>query len=149
MCHPVRTPICLLFHSFGRRVILSGHQTDKHHLSRRRASSVRKPTSYLESTSNVRTSPPHCPDVRASDMEIACWSLAVRTLLPDNPDARSLLWKLLSADVRPSGRSSHPVQTMFLYRKDFSAKILENPVAQLSVRTTMVHRPDSPQAYFS
>jgi hypothetical protein len=65
------------------------------------------------------------------------------------PDARSLLWKLLAADVRPSGRSSHPVRTMFLYRKDFSVKISENPVAQLSVRTAMVHRPDGPQAYFA
>jgi len=34
MCHPVRTPICLL-HSSGR-------QTVQHHLSGRRASSVRK-----------------------------------------------------------------------------------------------------------
>jgi len=33
MCHPVRTPIYLLFHPSGRRVIPSGHQTDKHHLS--------------------------------------------------------------------------------------------------------------------
>jgi hypothetical protein len=51
--------------------------------------------------------------------------------------------------VHLSGRSSHPVRTMFLYRKDFSAKILENPVAQLSVRTVMVHRSDGSQAYFA
>jgi hypothetical protein len=30
MCHPVRTPICLLFHPSGR-VIPSRHQTDRHH----------------------------------------------------------------------------------------------------------------------
>jgi hypothetical protein len=88
-----------------------------------------------DSTSTVRTSPPHGPDSRASDMEIAYWSLAVRTLVPHGPDAQRLLWKLLAADVRPSERSSHPVRTMFLYRKDFSAKILENPVAQLSIWT--------------
>jgi hypothetical protein len=82
------------------------------------------------------------PDARVSDMEITCWSLAVWTLLPHGPDAWILLWTLLAADVRPFGRSSHPVRTMFLYRKDFSAKILENPVTQLSIRTAMVHRPD-------
>jgi hypothetical protein len=65
------------------------------------------------------------------------------------PDARSLLWKLLAAGVRPSRQSSHPIQTMFLYKKDFPAKILKNPVAQLSVRTAMVHRPDDSQAYFA
>jgi hypothetical protein len=36
ICHPVRTPICLLFHPSGRRVFPSGHQTDKYHLSGRR-----------------------------------------------------------------------------------------------------------------
>jgi hypothetical protein len=46
--HPVRTPFCPLFHPSGRRIILSGHQTDKHHLSGRHASSVRTPTSYRE-----------------------------------------------------------------------------------------------------
>jgi hypothetical protein len=49
----------------------------------------------------------------------------------------------------PSGRSSHPFWTMFLYKKDFSAKILENPVAQLSIRTDMVHRPDGSLAKFA
>jgi hypothetical protein len=33
--------------------------------------------------------------------------------------------------------------------KDFSAKISENPVAQLSVLTVMVHRADGSQAYFA
>jgi hypothetical protein len=41
MCHPVRTPICLLLHPSGRCVISSGRQTLKHHPSGRRASSVR------------------------------------------------------------------------------------------------------------
>jgi hypothetical protein len=31
----------------------------------------------------------------------------------------------------------HPVRMRFLNMKDFSAKFLENPVAQLSVRTAM------------
>jgi hypothetical protein len=38
---------------------------------------------------------------------------------------------------------------MFLYKKDFSAKISENPVAQLSIRTAMVHRPDGSQEKFA
>jgi hypothetical protein len=41
MCHPVRTPICLLLHTSGRCVIPSGHQTVQHHPSGRRASSIR------------------------------------------------------------------------------------------------------------
>jgi hypothetical protein len=54
----------------------------------------------------------------------------------------------LSGRVKPykeitcSGRAIvrtmfHPVRTRLLNRKDFSAKFLENPVAQLSVRTAM------------
>jgi hypothetical protein len=50
MCHPVRTPICLLFHPSERRVFPSGRQTDKHHLSERHVSSVRTPTSYREAS---------------------------------------------------------------------------------------------------
>jgi hypothetical protein len=41
MCHPVRTPICLLLHPFGQCVIPSGRQTIQHHPSGRHASSVR------------------------------------------------------------------------------------------------------------
>jgi len=41
MCHPVRTPICLLLHPSGRCVILSRRQTVQHHLSGRLAYSVR------------------------------------------------------------------------------------------------------------
>jgi hypothetical protein len=43
----------------------------------------------------------------------------------------------------------HPVRTQLLNRKDFSAKFLENPVVQLSVRTVHVHRPDDAQLYFA
>jgi hypothetical protein len=35
-CYPIRTPICPLFHSSGRRVIPSGRQTNQHHPSGRR-----------------------------------------------------------------------------------------------------------------
>jgi hypothetical protein len=43
----------------------------------------------------------------------------------------------------------HPVRTKLLNMKDFPAKFLENLVAQLSVRTTHVHRPDVAQVYFA
>jgi hypothetical protein len=62
MCHPVRTSICLLFHPSGRRVFPSGRQTDKHHLSRRRISSVRTPTLYRQAyvpACSVRTFQQH------------------------------------------------------------------------------------------
>jgi hypothetical protein len=62
MCHHVWTPIYLLIHPSGRRVIPSGHQTDKHHLSGRRVSSVQTPTSYQEAsmqTCSVRTFQQH------------------------------------------------------------------------------------------
>jgi hypothetical protein len=49
------------------------------------------------------------------------------------------------ATVRPM---CHPVRTRLLNRKDFSAKFLENPVAQLSVRMAHVHRLDGAQLYF-
>jgi hypothetical protein len=61
----------------------------------------------------------------------------------------SLIRKLLAADVRPSGRSSHPVRTMPLNWKDFPANFLENLVAQLSVWTAHVHRSDGAQVYFA
>jgi hypothetical protein len=48
--HSIRTPICPLFHPFGRRVIPSGLQTDQHHPSERPAPSVRTPTLYREAS---------------------------------------------------------------------------------------------------
>jgi hypothetical protein len=61
-----------------------------------------------DSTSTVRTITSHGPDAHIVDMEIACWSLAVRTLILHGPNARSLIRKLLAADVRPSGRCNIP-----------------------------------------
>jgi hypothetical protein len=43
----------------------------------------------------------------------------------------------------------HLIQTRLLNRKDFPAKFLKNLVAQLSVRTAHVHRPDGVQVYFA
>jgi hypothetical protein len=58
------------------------------------------------SNSNVRMSVCHGPDAQSTDMEIPCRRSTVRTAIPNGPDARSLIWKLLAANVQPSGRSS-------------------------------------------
>jgi hypothetical protein len=43
----------------------------------------------------------------------------IRTAIPLGPDMRSLIWKLLAADVRPSGRQCLTVRTRLSNRKDF------------------------------
>jgi len=57
-------------------------------------------------------------------------------------------------EITCSGRATvrtmcHPVRTRLLNRKDFPVKFLENLVAQLSVRTAHVHRPNGAQVYFA
>lgn len=229
--HPVRTPLCPLFHPFGRRVIPSGRQTVQHHPSGRRAPFVRTPTLYRE------VYVPACtrPDVLAARSDAYQFSngslilskfqeredqSTVRTmwypirtrvsvrqewqLKIDRPDVwqswsgrwcivygncrfdfnrldvypswsghmhiryGNCVLKFSRPDAHPSwfGRAKpdmeitcsrratvrtmcHPVRTRFLYRKDFSAKFLKNLVAQLSVRTANVHRPDGAQVYFT
>jgi hypothetical protein len=99
-----------------------------------------------DSNSTVRTSAYHGPDARIANMEIVCWSSAVRTLIPHGSDERFLLWKLLAADVRPSGRQCLTVRTRLLNKKDFqrnSRKILSHNFPsgrpRFTVRTTSVH----------
>jgi hypothetical protein len=74
------------------------------------------------------------------------WKLSVE----DQPSGRqspvvrtreSLIWKLLAADVRLSGRGS---QTGKIFSEN-----LRNSVAQLSVRTAHVHCPDGVRTYYS
>jgi hypothetical protein len=58
-CHPVRTPICPLFHPSGRRALPFGRRQIKHHPSGRSAFSVRTSTvskSYCSIIASVRTS---------------------------------------------------------------------------------------------
>jgi hypothetical protein len=60
--HPVPTPICPLFHPFGRCVIPSGRQTDQHHPSGRSVHSVRTPyciEKFLCQLASVRTFQQH------------------------------------------------------------------------------------------
>jgi hypothetical protein len=76
-------------------------------------------------TSTVRTPAYHGLEARKVNMEISCWRLTVRTAIPHGPDARSLIWKLLSADVRPSGWQCLTVRTRLSNRKDFQRKSLK------------------------
>jgi hypothetical protein len=99
-----------------------------------------------DSTSTVWTNAYHGPDARIADMEIACWSLDVRTLIPHGPDPRSLIWKLLAEDVRPSGRQCLTVWTRLLNMKDFHGKSLKilshccpSGRPRFTVRTASVH----------
>jgi hypothetical protein len=99
-----------------------------------------------DSTSTVRTPAFHGPNARIADMEIACWRIAVRTFIPLGPDARSLIWKLLAADVRPSRHQCLTVRTRLLNKNDFQRnfwKILSHscPSGRLrfTVRTASLH----------
>jgi hypothetical protein len=102
-----------------------------------------------DSASTVRTTAYHGLDAHITDMEIACWRRAIRTLIPHGPDAW-VPYKEITCSGHATVRTMcHPVRTMSLNRKDFPAKFLENLVAQLSVRTGHVHRPDGAQVYFA
>jgi len=215
----------------GRCVTPSRHQTDKHHLSGWRASSVRTPISYREAsvqTCSVQTFQQHVRtpiksrtdhwffpkfQEREDQSTVRTMWYPVRTRISVRQESqfkmnRPDIWQLWSGrwcivygncrfdfnrldvspswsgrtrirygncvlkfsrletpspwsgraklgmeitcrDVRPSGQSNHPIRTMFLYRKDFSTKILENLVAQLSIRTAMIHTPDGSQENFA
>jgi hypothetical protein len=99
-----------------------------------------------DSTSTVRKSASHGPDARIADMEIACWRIDIRTFILLGPDGLSLIWKLLTADVRSFGRQCLTVQTRLLNRKDFKRnfqKILSHRCPsgrpRFTVRTASVH----------
>jgi len=102
-----------------------------------------------DSTSTVWTTAYHGLDARITDMEIACRRIAVQTLIPHGPDAREPYKEITCSRCATVSTMCHPVWTMSLNRKDFSAEISENLFAQLSVRTAHVHRPDGAQVYFS
>jgi hypothetical protein len=61
----------------------------------------------------------HGPDVRSTDMEIACRRSTVWTAIPLVRTSEALIRKLLAADVQPSGRQCLNVQTRLSNRKDF------------------------------
>jgi hypothetical protein len=74
-------------------------------------------------------------------MENACIRSTVRTTIPLVRTREALIWKLLAAEVRPSGRQDTTVQTWLKTGKNFS-EIFGKLIAQLSVRTPYVYRPN-------
>jgi len=74
------------------------------------------------STSTVRTPAFHGPDARSSDMEIVSWRLTIWTATPLVWTRECLIWKLLAAVMRPSGRQCLTIQTQLSNRKDFQRK---------------------------
>jgi hypothetical protein len=60
----------------------------------------------------------HGPDARASDMEIVCIRLTVRTPILMVRTCRASIWKLLAADVRLFGRQCLTVRTAYDHRPD-------------------------------
>jgi hypothetical protein len=59
------------------------------------------------------------PDAQLSNMEIACIRSPVRTINLLARTREAFIWKLLAADVRPSGRQGNTVRTRLSNRKDF------------------------------
>jgi hypothetical protein len=100
------------------------------------------------STSTVQMTAYHGPDTRIADMEITCWRIAVRKLIPHGPDARKPYKEITCSGRATVQMMCHPVRMRLLNRKDFPAKFSKNLVAQLSVWTAHVHRPDGAQVYF-
>jgi hypothetical protein len=61
----------------------------------------------------------HGLDARASDMEITCIRSTVQTTILLVRTCEAFIWKLLVADVRPSGRQGNTVRMRLSNRKDF------------------------------
>jgi hypothetical protein len=61
----------------------------------------------------------HGPDVRASDMEIACIKSIVQKIIPLVRTHKAFIWKLLAVEVRPSGRQGTNFWTRLKNRKEF------------------------------
>jgi hypothetical protein len=62
---------------------------------------------------------PHGPDARASDMEIVCIKSIVWTIIPMVRTREAFIWKLLTAEVRPSGWQGTTVWTRLKNKKEF------------------------------
>lgn len=80
-------------------------------------------------------------NARASDMEIACIRSTVRTTISLVWAREALVWKLLTVEVRLSGRQGTVVRTRPKLGKNFN-EIFGKPIAQLFVPTPYDYRPD-------
>jgi len=107
----------------------------------RTRSSIRQILQFKSRRLNVSH---HCPDSQASDMEIPYIRSAVRTTILLVRTREALVWKLLAAEVRQSGRQDTTVRTRLKIGKNFN-EIFGKPITQLSVRTSYDYRPDGAQ----
>jgi hypothetical protein len=87
-------------------------------ISFRIRSSIRQVSQFKSKRSNTSH---HGPDARVSNMEIACIRSTVRTTILLVRTRKASIWKLLAANVRPSGRQGYTVWThsCLSNRKDF------------------------------
>jgi len=92
------------------------HRYEKIAATVRTRSSIRQVSHSKSSRSDASQ---HGPDARASDMEIACIKSTVRTTIPLVRTPEAFIWKLLAAEVRPSGRQGTTVRTRLKNRKKF------------------------------
>jgi hypothetical protein len=67
-------------------------------------------------------------------MEIACIRSTIRRTIPLAQTPEALVWKLLSTEVRLSGRQGTTVRTRLKFGKNLS-EIFRNLISQLFVRT--------------
>jgi hypothetical protein len=67
------------------------------------------------------------PDTRALDMEITCIRSTVWTTIPLVQTREALIWKLLAAEVQPSGRQGTTVWTWLKTGRNFS-EIFRKPI---------------------
>jgi formylmethanofuran:tetrahydromethanopterin formyltransferase len=74
-------------------------------------------------------------------MEIACIRSTVWTTIPLVRMREALVWKLLAAEVQPSGRQGTTVQMRLKRGKNFT-EIFGKPIAKLAVRTPYDYHPD-------
>jgi hypothetical protein len=114
MCHPVRTSICLLFHTSGRLIFPFGRQTDKHHLSGRRVSSIRKPTSYREASVPacfVRTFQQHAGRLSVLERFTDSFQVPRKERSINRPDAY-LRKARIAVQNEPSGHLTAVVRTL-------------------------------------
>jgi hypothetical protein len=61
----------------------------------------------------------HCPDARASDMEIAYIKSTIQMTIPPVLTCEAFIWKLLAVEVRPSERQSTTIWMRLKNRKAF------------------------------
>jgi hypothetical protein len=117
-CQTVQTPKPSKHHPFGCRGFPSGPSSVSRSFELLKLASVRTRFSLRQvcnSNSTVQTPVCHGPDARESNMEITCIKstiLMVRT-------REAFIWKLLAADVQPSGRQGNTVRMRVSNRKDF------------------------------